>query len=227
MNEKLHIEQLAEPNEAIRNFSFKQKYLDTIRSIEEVTGNKELIQDAETLDELYDRGREVMEAYESILLKLAEYTNSKAQMASLKGRARAETKVTQYDATYQDGGVKHLLDVVRGRLVFENLNNLLNALPKIESEIEIVRIKERIQQGIRENKYGDILINVKVDGMIVELQLYLKSVEEVIEEDHRFYREIRELKREEQTPTIQDRIRSLTAIQRRLWTPVWANVIKS
>jgi len=88
-----------------------------------------------------------------------------------------------------------LLDIARGTIKFDTVDDLYKALAKIDSspDVKIVRIKDRFLRPA-EGGYRDLLLNLKLpSGFITELQLNLSQIIAIKKQGHQLYRAMRAL----------------------------------
>ncbi len=116
----------------------------------------------------------------------------------LKDRKQAENEA----AFFYDGAASRLLDIVRGGIVYNTLDelnhardNMINELQKLVPGAEIVRIKNRFDNPTVSG-YRDILINIRMsNGHIAEFRLYLKAFLDIREKEYKTYQTIREIEK--------------------------------
>ena len=93
----------------------------------------------------------------------------------LKTQQRALAKIT---ADY-GGDASRILDLSRGAIVFDDVASINRALARIESTVDVVRVKNRFLNPTAEG-YRDVLINIRgANGHISELQLWHRGIMDV------------------------------------------------
>eukprot|EP00960_Hanusia_phi_P028102 747212-Hanusia_phi.AAC.1 len=123
---------------------------------------------------------------------------------------KSVTRAIQKAVRSYGGDVSRLLDIVRYALVFEDLEELKQAVEVIleDPHIHIVRVKNRFDESYPSNEsggYRDICLNIRIstqytrkffiDRHLCELQLVLKSFMELRNENgHKNYRIFRDLR---------------------------------
>ena len=107
---------------------------------------------------------------------------------SVKKLLRAQTKLfTDYG-----GRVEKLTDIARASIVCGDLKQLRRAVDEILKRGGVVSLKNRWATPV--DGYADVLINLRIDGVICEIQLHTKSIFEVKgETGHSTYKWLRRL----------------------------------
>lgn len=141
-----------------------------IHRLERATQGKSSEQPVRTVDELYAHAAEAMPEFHAAATALAQAAGGNATLpTALKGRPRAEQRI----ATSFEGHVERLTDLLRGRIVFSNLDALLGAVRACGDAFDIVALKDRFTQPFADG-YRDVLLNVRLsNGHVAELQLHL------------------------------------------------------
>jgi len=141
----------------------------------------------------------------------------------LKERRRAWEKAKKYNTKRKPGAPESwLYDIVRGSVVFENANQLLYFLGRIESDqsIQIVKSKNRFRNptlsGYRDWNLQiqfSTVINGHIAPHICELQLHHKVIKETDTElgSHRYYEFLREYY-DNSTGSLEERLEDLRMI---------------
>uniref|UniRef100_A0A7S4RF89 Kinesin light chain n=1 Tax=Ditylum brightwellii TaxID=49249 RepID=A0A7S4RF89_9STRA len=99
----------------------------------------------------------------------------------LKSRERCEEKV----ANEYDGDYSRLVDMVRASIVVANEDQLILAAEALQG-LDIVRLKNRFKEPLFTG-YCDALYNIKIDGIICEVQLHVSAIVAYKEESHHYY----------------------------------------
>ena len=149
------------------------------------------LQTSNDLDELYKQAEVADKELRNFITEIAKQTHGQPAFGRLKGRARSEEKIK---ADY-GGNASRLLDIARGTIKFDTVDDLYKALAKIDSspDVKIVRIKDRFSKPA-EGGYRDLLLNLKLpSGFITELQLNLSQIIAIKKQGHQIYKVMREL----------------------------------
>jgi len=112
-------------------------------------------------------------------------------MAPLKSEERCEEK----SRNEYGGDISRLIDIVRASYVVEDELQLIGVADALQEfhengEIEIVRVKNRFIEPLW-NGYRDALYNIKVNGVICEVQLHLGAVVLHKKKSHHCYEHFR------------------------------------
>ena len=96
----------------------------------------------------------------------------------LKGKNRAKEKIA---ADYVDASGKEdtarLVDVLRGSVVYQTMDDLEKGKKGIASQFKVVREKDRFQKGKDQDGYRDVNYNLETpNGHIAEVQLHLEQI---------------------------------------------------
>lgn len=126
--------------------------------------------------------------------------------AKLKSPKRAIEKAVR---SYDGGDVSRLLDICRQQIIFRNLADLRMCLEKVkqDSEVSVVRVKNRLSDEGSSQGYRDIALNVRVvsdstcrlgvEGHVCEVQLLMHSFYALkSDEGHKRYVTYRNLRAE-------------------------------
>jgi len=125
--------------------------------------------------------------FKDLILTIAKKYNGEAALAPLKGYKRTVEKVQEK----YNGDFSHILDLGRGMVVFDTIEQLSSAFSYIKTRHDeqvsvpggnplLVRAKDRLSQAFDASRltggYRDVLLNLCFSsGHIVELQLHVKS----------------------------------------------------
>lgn len=149
------------------------------------------------LDQLYAKAESVEGNFKDVMNKLAEMTESRAMIAPLKGRERA-TRKAKYKYKDDNGpgiGYYRLTDILRGTLVFPDLETLYGGAATVLKFLK-GRIKEFNDryQNPKKGGYRDIQMVFELDEFMCELQLSTEAFMTAKETTgHRNYEVYREL----------------------------------
>jgi ppGpp synthetase/RelA/SpoT-type nucleotidyltranferase len=169
------------------------KYAKISQAIEAKLKGVTVRQPSNDLDELYKQAPDADKELRKIATEIAKQTQGEAVLVRLKSRQRAEEKI---NADY-GGDASRVLDISRATIKFGTVDDLYQALVKIDSSpnIKIVRMKDRfLKPGL--DGYRDLLLNLKMpNGFITELQLHLKQILAVKKEGHKIYTEMQAIDR--------------------------------
>merc|ERR1712098_383847 len=111
-----------------------------------------------------------------------------ASIAALKGRERCLVKyIEKYELNAQK-----LAGILRCSFIFDDINDLQSALLLLSDysnqhtvsghsgdnplKCKIVRIKDRFITDPLDNKYSDLLVNVRWNNVVCEIQFHLSSL---------------------------------------------------
>ncbi|MEO6950362.1 MAG: DUF4157 domain-containing protein, partial [Polyangia bacterium] len=141
------------------------------------------------LDHLYTEAEKAHESLARATNEIASDVGGRPMVPSkLKGRARALEKI----ASDYGGDASRLVDLSRSTIVCEREEQVYQALHELESRYKVLRIKDRIATPV--GGYRDILVNLEVEGHVVEVQLHLEAVLEAKNgAGHKLYEEVRSL----------------------------------
>ncbi len=117
---------------------------------------------------------------------------------NLKSMERALDKIR----TDYKGDPSRLVDIARGTIKYDTLEQITHVREQIESELqhfspdsEIVRVKDRFANPT-DSGYRDLLYNLKMsNGHIVELQIHLTPIEAVKSAEHELYEQVQNIMR--------------------------------
>jgi hypothetical protein len=148
---------------------------------------------SEYLDTLYARAEAATPEFTSYLNDLAETTNGTAQIRpEPKSRKRALDKIDKYE-----GDASRLTDLMAGRIVFERVDDVYDALSALvaSENIRVVNFEDRILTP-QPSGYRDITMNIELsNGHIAELRLELGTLTEYSNNiEHALYEVYRDLK---------------------------------
>lgn len=180
-----------------RLFDLDAKYAKISQAIESKLKGATVRQPSNDLDELYKQAPVADKELRKIATDIAKQTHGEAILVRLKTRQRAEEKL---NADY-GGDASRVLDISRASIKFDTIDDLYQALAKIDAEpnIKIVRIKDRFLVPAF-GGYRDLALNLKMpNGFISELQLHLKQILAVKKEGHKLYVEMQTIQRKVET----------------------------
>jgi hypothetical protein len=194
-----------------------------------------------SLDQIYAQAREALPDFQSKVSQVASSTKGTPSFPpaptegggsgaggaldeddrlGLKGKNRANEKIAA-DYTDKDGNadVARLVDVVRGSVVYNTMEDLEAGKKAIASKFKVVREKDRFQKGKDQDGYRDVNYNLETEnGHIAEVQLHLQQIldaksgkgelghNEAGRSGHKIYEDLRvlEAKKKEGFPDIAD-----------------------
>jgi hypothetical protein len=141
-------------------------------------------QQSSDLDALYAEAQVAFAELQTTTQRIASNNNGRAVIPpSLKGRARAMEKI---EADYK-GDASRLFDICRSTIEYGSIVDLYHGLEAIAHQLKIIRLKDRFARPL-ENGYRDILMNVRMANRhICEIQLHLKQIRAVKEDEHKRY----------------------------------------
>ncbi len=142
-----------------------------------------------TLDEAYALAAEAKPSLDAFGERLAKQFGCEFKSAPLKGRKRAEEKLS---AKYR-GDVSQLQDLARCRLICDSLEQV-DAIKKAVKEYtmpirEADRMDKPNERGYRDLKY----VFPEKNGFAVEMQIQLNDFAQADKETHRHYEKIRSI----------------------------------
>jgi hypothetical protein len=109
----------------------------------------------------------------------------------------------------ENNDINEIKDVVRGRFVVKNVDEISIAKNTIESHFEIIEKKDKILVP-KETGFRDITYIAKVDGKPTEIQIVPKPLDDLNEATHKIMEDWRLLKKvEPMTPEIQAEVNGL------------------
>jgi hypothetical protein len=149
-------------------------------------------QGSEDLDQLYDDAKKAQVELSGATKAIGRDTSGETLIPpNLKRRKRAREKIRND----YGGDASQLTDIARTSLVYDKLESVYDALEKVESQFEVVRIKDRFERPAP-GGYRDILLNLKTsDGHVVEMQLHIADIlhEKDKGEGHDLYEQMRDI----------------------------------
>jgi len=130
--------------------------------------NQKLLEECK---EVYKNAAKTKPYFDKILKKIAKENHADALIVSLKSRKRSiEKAIVDYD-----GDIKKVKDILRGSIVSRVYGRIDNIVQDIKKNFDVIRIKDRFKSP-RENEYRDLLINVKINDVIAEIQVHIKEL---------------------------------------------------
>jgi hypothetical protein len=151
----------------------------------------QLAQKTNNIDALYKQAEIAHIELKKLTDNIAQSTNGKPVVPEkLKSMERARDKI----AIEFEGDASKLFDISRSTIVYDSISDLYLGLQKIDSSVEVVRIKDRFVKPTSVG-YRDILLNIRQpNGHITELQLAISEILEVKDgEGHKLYEQIRKI----------------------------------
>ena len=140
-----------------------------------------------TLDEAYVLAAEAKKGLDVFGKMLSEKFGCEFVAAPLKGRERAEEKLS---AKYR-GDVSRLQDLARCRVVCDSLDQIDIIRKAVRKNADVLREVDRMDKP-NESGYRDLkFICLEKNGFPVEMQIQLKDFAAVGDETHRHYEKIR------------------------------------
>jgi len=189
-------------------------------------------------DDLLKVGEHVQADFDDLLITISSETNGAVLLPGLKDRHRIQEKI---DQDYS-GDANGVLDVVRGSIIFDSLEDLYRAVEKVHGSAKIVRIKDHMtnptESGYRDLKFNIELINDDGEPYIAELQFHLSKMHEFKEWENSLYKErrkllahLRKLQREESNPDeirqLKTKISQLLYESQSVYAQVWEGYAKN
>lgn len=148
-------------------------------------------QSIDDLDDLFAQAAEADPVLRRITAELADELGGEAIFPpGIKGRARVIEKA---NAKY-DGNFAAITDFSRATLQFDDLESVYRSLDALERRgIKIVRLDDRFAKPL-DSGYRDIILGVEMpNGHVGELQLHVRGILAVKEENHLLYEEARSI----------------------------------
>lgn len=131
----------------------------------------------EIVDEIYDLSAKAKTKFDDTLREIAQESSGVEKTAELKSRTRAMDKVEEY--LDEGKGPDSLKDVLRGTLVYDNMEQMSKGLEILSKKFKIVGIKNRVSVP-ETSGYRDIQIFVETGEsgkkVISEIQLNVKEM---------------------------------------------------
>jgi (p)ppGpp synthase/HD superfamily hydrolase len=208
----------------------KQWKIVSERILSKTQKNKPL-QTTKNIDDLYFQANVANAELKKITENIAKKTNGQAGFrpsninSGLKGKERTLEKINSDYA----GDASKILDIAGSKIVYNNVDDLYNALSKISKELDILVFKDRILNPLSTG-YRDILMNLKMkNGHIVEFRLHLKEMDEAAEIGHNFYNQRRSLEAlsKERVLTVKEQIKIEGLIEKEvnIYEKAWNQII--
>jgi hypothetical protein len=203
--------------------------LEISERISAAAGGAELHQGSKDLDALYAEAQAADAELHRAVDEVAKETGGTAVFPpGLKGRERATEKI---NADY-GGDASRLFDITRATIEYESVEKLYHGLDKISTRLVVVRLKDRFAKPL-ESGYRDILMNVRMpNGHIGEVQLHLKQILAVKEEEHKGYEVVRSLEatahteNRELTAEEKQKIDELTAAAKKMYDAAFKKALE-
>lgn len=186
-----------------------------IAAIERKIGRAKAYQkDMGSADDLLRAGERVQTDFDDLLMNISTATNGALLLPGLKDHDRIVEKI-EHDYAGDANGV---LDVVRGSIIFDTLEDLYRAVEKIHGLARIVRVKDHISHPT-DSGYRDLKFNIELadeDGKpyIAEIQFHLSRMHDFKEWENSLYKErrkliaeLRKLQREEGDPDVIEKLK--------------------
>ncbi|MBR0316736.1 MAG: hypothetical protein IJQ99_07715 [Synergistaceae bacterium] len=131
------------------------------------------------LDSLIARNKEAEPEFHELMKELqTELGGELKERTEMKKAKRINEKVE----TDYNGDFSRVVDVWGGSLIFDNEQDLLNALKKLEARNDVIRLKNKWNNP-DDSGYRDINANLMLpNGVVVELQLHHRGIIGVKEE---------------------------------------------
>jgi len=144
------------------------------------------------LDELYRQAQEAQPGFVQLVTELARSTGAQAQLREEpKDRARLRDKLSKYK-----GDASRLTDLVAGRLVFETVDALYQALERLHAsaQVSLIRFEDRIITP-QYSGYRDVTTLLRLpNGHVAELRLELRALTEYAAQvEHPLYEVVRDI----------------------------------
>ena len=160
----------------------------------------ELRQPTGDLRELYVLARARLVPFRGLVERLARAGRAPGEAPretlgpKLKGLLRAREKI----AMDYDGDASHLRDCLRASVVCDaagELPALAEELLAIEAEgaVRVVQVKNRFVGEPCPSGYRDVNVNLRLDGLVVELQIHLRDILTIADRQHVAYEYAREM----------------------------------
>ena len=150
----------------------------SIETLAGKTKNTNLLQPVNDYDQLYKIAEVKKIQFDTKMRVIAVKVGAKAELTDLKSYSAAIRKA---------GGASETKDMVRGTLVFDDLNGLEANFDKIADEYDIVKLKDRIKNP-EKTGYRDINMVVKdSDGFLYEVRLSTKKLFSASNTEHYIY----------------------------------------
>lgn len=160
---------------------------------------KPLRQKTSDIDVLYRDAELARQELHHFIKEFAAQTCARNTLlpACLKDKGRLHDKAK----SELDGDVSRITDIARGAIVYPTMKDLKLARARMESELrrispeaKIVRIIDRFVRPTLTG-YRDIWCDIQMsNGHIAELQLRLAAIDDVADEQHKLYEEVRSIR---------------------------------
>ncbi|MBX7226142.1 MAG: hypothetical protein K1X55_08925 [Chitinophagales bacterium] len=172
-----------------------ENYFKISKEIIGLTKGKPVLQNTSNLDELYAAAEVANGELKILTEKLAIKTKGKAgfRREDVNNGLKDKKRVLEKLSEYENESANNILDIAGSKIVYNNLDEVYEALNVIKDEVTILRIKDRFL-NVLSSRYRDILMNIKMsNGHIVEFRLHLKAMDEASNLSHPLYEEYRTL----------------------------------
>ena len=137
-------------------------------------------------DTIHKRLLKIKPLFDKKLKKIAFENHADVVIVPLKSKKRTIQKTL---AEYS-GNINNVKDFLRAGIVSRVYGRVDEILENIKENFEIIRIKDRFKKPDKSH-YRDVLINVKFQGIIAEIQIHVRELLEVKEYLNHLFYEIR------------------------------------
>ncbi len=144
-------------------------------------------------DSLYRQANAAQFELVQLTQHVAYLSDTEAVLPGVKSRERAQAKLQGE----LDGDVSRLTDLARASLVADDIGSLVAAYEQLESQVEVVAVKNRFKQP-KANGYRDLnlLVRLPQNDMVAEVQIHLAPIAAIKNgAEHDIYEQIQVLER--------------------------------
>jgi len=120
---------------------------------------------------LYKYAAKAKPNFDKILKKIAKENHADALTTPLKSKKRTiEKAIVNYD-----GNIPKVSDVLRGSIISRVYGRIDEIVSDIKKNFDVIRIKNRFEKP-KKDEYRDLLINVKLDNIVAEIQVHVREL---------------------------------------------------
>lgn len=156
-----------------------------VKPKQEWKGLMELYKHCEDVEPAWEEECKVSQPRTGTLGDLMAQCGGEVSVAPMKGKVRAMYKfIYKYSCD-----ARQLTDVLRTSFIFDNLDNLSKGAKIINTHFNggILNCKDRIFEPPASG-YSDVLLNVRFNGIVCEIQLQLRAFYDEKKDSHKAYK---------------------------------------
>lgn len=181
------------------------------------------------LQSMYHAAADAKPAFDKSLTEIAQQVGGEAKLPGLKGSDRATEKILQD----YNGNAGQIKDLLRGTVEVKTVADAQAALKDIQAKYDVLPTGFRnllTPDANPADGYRDIKMNVKVGGVVAEVQINVPALLSVKSENHVLYEQRRSLEGKiyaegrDATASEAAQISKLNASMKDAYTAVWDKI---